>query len=130
MIKNDYKWFNDNRSTQLGYLIVVPNMCLKATDWSQPGFSSKYEMPQLGSTRNLFGSAQLRKFQLELITMKNTMFANKSISWYWLYSFFYEKPKSCPPNFSLFDLVFCKQNDQNNFGHSDYKFQSRLGHNH
>ena len=31
--KNDYKWFNDDRITQLGYLIVVPNMCLKfATD--------------------------------------------------------------------------------------------------
>ena len=31
MIKNkiDYKWFNNDRSTQLGYFIVVSNMCLK-----------------------------------------------------------------------------------------------------
>ena len=36
--------FNDDRSTQLGCLNVVPNMCLKfATDWGtycQVGFSS------------------------------------------------------------------------------------------
>ena len=62
-----YKWFNDDRSTHLGYLIVVPNMCLKfATDWGtycQLGFSSKIEMPQLGLTRlgtfsDRFGSAR------------------------------------------------------------------------
>ena len=68
-----YKWFNDDRSTQLGHLNVVPNMCLKfVTDrgtYCQLGFISKIEMPQLDSARNLFSLAQLGKFQLELITI-------------------------------------------------------------
>ena len=32
------------------------------------GFSSKIEMPQLGLAQNLYSSARVRKFQLELIT--------------------------------------------------------------
>ena len=35
-------------------------------------FSSRIGMPQLDSARNFFGSAQLGKFQLELITSKST----------------------------------------------------------
>ena len=33
----------------------------------------KIEMPQLGSTRNLFSSAQLGKFQLEIITTSDQL---------------------------------------------------------
>ena len=37
------------------------------------GFSSKIEMPQLGSAHNLYSSEQLGKFQLKLITTVDTI---------------------------------------------------------
>ena len=70
--------YNYDTGRKFGNLIVVLNQGLKKI---QLGFSSKIEVPRLGSEPSQLGLARAGKFQLELISKLNTIYSVNNFSY-------------------------------------------------